>query len=44
VDAAALEQAIAPYRERPGLEWRHAEPGLEDAFIHFMGGVNEGQR
>ncbi|MGH8634656.1 MAG: ABC transporter ATP-binding protein [Burkholderiales bacterium] len=35
-DEAALEQAVAAYRNRPDLEWRRAEPGLEDAFIHFM--------
>jgi ABC-2 type transport system ATP-binding protein len=35
-DPARLEQAIAPWRERPGLEWRRVAPGLEDAFIRFM--------
>jgi ABC-2 type transport system ATP-binding protein len=35
-DAAALEGAIAAYRNRPNLRWRQAQPGLEDAFIHFM--------
>ena len=35
-DGAALELAVAAYRDRPGLEWRRASPGLEDAFIHFM--------
>jgi len=35
-DAAALEGAIAAYRNRADLEWRRAAPGLEDAFIHFM--------
>jgi ABC-2 type transport system ATP-binding protein len=35
-DAQALERAIAAYRNRPDLDWRQAEPGLEDAFIHFM--------
>jgi ABC-2 type transport system ATP-binding protein len=35
-DEAALERAVAAYRNRPDLEWRRAEPGLEDAFIHFM--------
>ncbi len=44
VDAQALERTIAAYRGRPGLEWRRSEPGLEDAFIHFMGDVREGQR
>ena len=43
-DAAALERAVAPYLQRPGLEWRRADPGLEDAFIHYMGDLREGER
>ncbi|CDZ47464.1 ABC transporter ATP-binding protein [Neorhizobium galegae] len=35
-DAATLEQAIAPYRDRPGLKWEKGEPTLEDAFIDLM--------
>jgi ABC-2 type transport system ATP-binding protein len=35
-DAAALEAAIAPWRDRPGLAWRPAAPSLEDVFIHLM--------
>lgn len=35
-DAAALEQAIAPYRDRPGLKWEKGDPTLEDAFIDLM--------
>ena len=35
-DAAALDAAIAPYRLRPGLEWKHSEPSLEDVFIDLM--------
>jgi ABC-2 type transport system ATP-binding protein len=35
-DAERLEQAIAPWRDRPGLDWRRVAPGLEDAFIRFM--------
>ncbi|EUB97082.1 Sulfate-transporting ATPase [Rhizobium sp. CF080] len=35
-DAATLEQAIAPYRDRPGLKWERGEPTLEDAFIDLM--------
>ncbi|CDZ48586.1 ABC transporter ATP-binding protein [Neorhizobium galegae] len=35
-DAAALDQAIAPYRDRPGLKWEKGEPTLEDAFIDLM--------
>lgn len=34
-DASALEQAIAPYRTE-GYEWRQADTGLEDVFIHLM--------
>jgi len=35
-DDAALEKAIGPYRDRPGLEWRRIASGLEDAFIRLM--------
>jgi ABC-2 type transport system ATP-binding protein len=35
-DAAALEAAIAPYRQREGLDWKHSEPSLEDVFIDLM--------
>ncbi|MDB6037448.1 MAG: ABC-type multidrug transport system, ATPase component [Verrucomicrobiales bacterium] len=34
-DAAALEQAIQPFRTSPH-EWRQVESGLEDVFIHLM--------
>jgi ABC-2 type transport system ATP-binding protein len=34
-DAAALEQAIVPFR-KPGYDWRPVESGLEDVFIHLM--------
>jgi ABC-2 type transport system ATP-binding protein len=40
-DAAALEAAIAPYRDRQGpfqgLVWQRASPSLEDVFIDLMG-------
>jgi len=36
-DQQALEAAIAPYRNRKGLAWRHSEPSLEDVFIDLMG-------
>src|SRR5262249_14829193 len=36
-DTAALEATIAPYRERPGLNWQKAAPSLEDVFIELMG-------
>lgn len=38
-DHAGLEEALAPYRERPGLEWQRIEPGLEDVFIRMMDGA-----
>jgi ABC-2 type transport system ATP-binding protein len=34
-DAAALEQAIAPFRASPHT-WRHIDSGLEDVFIYLM--------
>lgn len=38
-DAAALEAAIAPWREGRGLAWERVEPTLEDVFIHLMAGA-----
>ncbi|MGG5818761.1 ABC transporter ATP-binding protein [Falsiroseomonas sp. HW251] len=38
-DSAALDAAVAPYREEPGLRWERAEATLEDAFIHLMTGA-----
>jgi ABC-2 type transport system ATP-binding protein len=35
-DKEALEQAIAPYRNDPQLEWVPAPPSLEDVFIDLM--------
>jgi len=32
-DKAALEAAIAPYRDNPKWHWEHSEPSLEDVFI-----------
>jgi len=36
-DAAKLEEAIAPYRDKPGLTWTKSAPSLEDVFIDLMG-------
>jgi ABC-2 type transport system ATP-binding protein len=35
-DPTALEAAIAPYRDTPGLKWEKSEPSLEDVFIDLM--------
>lgn len=35
-DKAALERAIAPYRQAP-FAWRQVSPSLEDVFIQLMG-------
>ena len=35
-DARALGEAIASWRDRPGLTWRELPPSLEDVFIHLM--------
>jgi ABC-2 type transport system ATP-binding protein len=39
-NATALENAISPFRTER-YEWRQAESGLEDVFIHLMGTVTE---
>ena len=36
-DETALEAAIAPYRDQPGLAWTPSKPSLEDVFIDLMG-------
>jgi ABC-2 type transport system ATP-binding protein len=40
-DEAALESALAPYRNRPGFIWTKSHPSLEDVFIHLMGPFRE---
>ena len=40
-DAGALAEAIAPWRDEPGLRWRPAEANLEDVFIHLMGSARD---
>jgi ABC-2 type transport system ATP-binding protein len=36
-DPRALDEAIAPYRDQPGLTWTRSSPSLEDVFIDLMG-------
>jgi ABC-2 type transport system ATP-binding protein len=36
-DKAALEAAIAPWRENSAWHWQHSAPSLEDVFIDLMG-------
>jgi ABC-2 type transport system ATP-binding protein len=43
-DAAALEQAIAPYRGDPALNWQHTQPNLEDVFIDLVARAEVEQR
>jgi ABC-2 type transport system ATP-binding protein len=40
-DAAALDQAIVPFREEQGLSWKRSQSGLEDVFIHLMQNVED---
>jgi len=40
-DADALEAALAPLRQQPGLAWRRTEAGLEDVFIDLMRDAEE---
>jgi ABC-2 type transport system ATP-binding protein len=35
-DEAALEAAIAPYREKPALIWKRSNASLEDVFIDLL--------
>jgi ABC-2 type transport system ATP-binding protein len=38
---SALDAAIAPWLQRPGLAWQRIEPSLEDVFIHLMNGARD---
>jgi ABC-2 type transport system ATP-binding protein len=35
-DAAALDAAVASFRDQPDLEWSPSQPSLEDVFIELM--------
>ena len=35
-DHDRLKNALSPLMAEPGRDWREAEPGLEDVFIHLM--------
>ena len=35
-DEAALDSAIAPYRNDPRFNWEKSQPSLEDVFIDLM--------
>jgi ABC-2 type transport system ATP-binding protein len=35
-DSKELEDAVAPYRDRPDLTWTQSKPTLEDVFIDLM--------
>lgn len=37
----ALTNAIAPWRQEDGLDWKKVEPTLEDVFIHMMRGASD---
>ncbi|WP_417451347.1 ABC transporter ATP-binding protein [Kordiimonas sp.] len=40
-DEAALEKAIAPYRNGPDITWERTSPTLEDVFIHLTTGSKD---
>jgi len=40
-DEAALEHAIAPYRDEKNIEWQRSRPTLEDVFIHLTAGSKD---
>jgi ABC-2 type transport system ATP-binding protein len=40
-DARRLDNALAPFRNEPGVVWEDAEPSLEDVFIHLMAPFRE---
>ena len=40
-DAAEVERAIAPWRERPGLAWARTDANLEDVFIGLIASAQD---
>jgi ABC-2 type transport system ATP-binding protein len=40
-DESALERSIAPFRRQGDLDWKKAQPSLEDVFIHLMAGASD---
>ncbi|MFZ5732459.1 MAG: ATP-binding cassette domain-containing protein [Pseudomonadota bacterium] len=40
-NVAALDAALAPYREKAGLGWQQTEPSLEDVFIELMNSAKD---
>ena len=40
-DEKALAAAVAPWRDRPELQWSEAKTGLEEAFIYLMTGSED---
>lgn len=42
-DKAALDAAIAPYRDRVDLTWKKSSPTLEDIFINLMRSAQDNQ-
>ncbi|MCC3860210.1 ABC transporter ATP-binding protein [Pseudemcibacter aquimaris] len=41
LDKQALEDAVKPYFDDEKLNWKERKPGLEEVFIHLMGGSED---